>query len=520
MARQPTRKRVASAGDPGQVLKVLFLDEGGEPVGEWASQQLPEDSFAGHHVTGVQNPPYSLEQLVYLAETHPVHSAALEQKTSDVIGKGWQWQGREGNEGSDDEREALSDWFDELAPDDQDVREVLYSAWLDVETTGWGLTEVSRDPSGVVRKLYPVPSHTVRAHKDGFRLVQIRQEKKVWFRRWGAPLGSDGEPVEVDAKTGSTRAVRQPANELLVIKRPSRRSTWYGIPGYVSAIGWITLSLAARDDNLYMFSNKREPRWAIILSNLADTDGTLQPELERAFKVDMQQPHRNLMIPISGNGKIDFQRLSVDRMDGNFDKLSDRADRAIMVAHRVPGERLANSQVGPLGGNATFEASRIYKEGVVAPGQEVLQARLNRFIDVEYDRARRGEDNPEPVPFLLVMDDLDVASDREELNQASIAFHNDLITLREARARVKLGPLPGADGEESPYNDLLYTEIPGTSATSTLAPTGSGAVTQAREENEELQTQTRALLLAAQATHESLAALSEQVRDDLTATPD
>ena len=209
-AQQPPRERVVKAikesherdPDKGRVMKVLFLDDKGESVGEYASTQLVDDPFETANISGLQEPPYNLSQLAYLAETHPVHSAALEQKTADTIGKGWEWVANDDSEPDEQSLDSLEEWFNSLAPAEQDMKEILSAAWLDYETLGWGLLELARDSSGVLRKVYHVPGHTVRAHKDGFRLCQIRNERKVWFRRWGSPE-QDGKEVQVDAKTGS-----------------------------------------------------------------------------------------------------------------------------------------------------------------------------------------------------------------------------------------------------------------------------------------------------------------------------
>ena len=467
------------SGDLGRVLKVLYLDEKGETVGEWRSRQLPEAQWSGQNVAGLQQPPLSLEQLVYLAESHPVHSAALEQKAADICGKGWEWvESGDAEDVTDDSKKEVEDWFQGLAPDDEDMQEIIHSAWLDVETVGWGLFELARDPQGIVKRVYHVPGHTVRAHRDGFRLCQMRENRKVWFRRWGA-TDIAGRRVDVDATSGSLRVIHDQANDMFVIKRKSRRSTWYGIPGYVSAIGWITLALAARDDNLYFFSNRREPRWAIVITGIQDNPD-LENDLRRAFTVDLRQPYRNVLIPITGpTGKVEFQKMTDNRMEGSFDKLSDRADKAIVIAHRVPADRIANSAVGPLGGNSADAVNRIYKEGVVAPGQELLNVRLNRFISVEYGKALAGDSTEPPIiPFTLQLDDLDIETDREELDLTIAAWKSDLIIMREARRRVKLDPLmqrativdpvsgqatpdPEAEEVESPYNDMLYTELPG-----------------------------------------------------------
>lgn len=464
----------APEGEEGRVLKVLLLDDQGEPVGEWHSNQIPEDPFQG--MAGIQEPPFSMEQLVFLAEMHPVHASALDQKTADIMGKGWEWEPPEiKEEGTEEEakpdeaaRDDISNWFDSLADDDTSMEEIVAAAVLDKHTVGWGLIELARGLDGKIHKAYHVPAHTVRAHRDGVRLVQIRDNRKIWFQRWGVS-DAMGEKIQVDAKTGSKTKITTPANELFVIKGTSRRSTWYGIPTYISAIGWITLSLAARDDNLQFFHNRREPRWAIILTGLQD-DPDIEADLRRAFTVDLANPHRNILVPISGQGKVEFQKLSELQKDGSFDKLDERAGKHIMIAHRVPAERLANSQVGPLGGNATFAASRIYKEGVIAPEQEMLARRLNKLIEVEYQIATGNT-----AEWSLVMDDLDVQSDQEEVDLAVAKFKNNMCNLREAREMLKMGPLMDEDGEESIYNDYLFCELPtsaggGGGETDPLAP--------------------------------------------------
>lgn len=546
------------AAGGGRVLRVMYLDEQGEAVGEWHSKQLPENPFQGQ-MQGLQEPPYRLEQLVFLAEQHPVHSAALEQKTADICGKGWEWSPLEDDQEPPPEaKQEIAAWFEGLSPDDVDMRELISAVWNDVETTGWGTIEAVRsgDANTEVKRLYHVPAHTVRAHRNGFALCQIRDQRKVWFKRWGATTVSGGE-VQVDAKTGSLTRVNDVASEILVIKKPSRRSSWYGIPGYISAIGWITLALAARDDNLFLFQNRREPRWAIVLTNLAD-DPLLQEDLRRAFQVDLKQPHRNILVPITGPGKIEFQKLSADiKQDGSFDILSSRADKAILVAHRVPAERLANSEVGPLGGNRTDAASRVYKEGVVTAGQEILDSRLNNFIRVEFELATSSK----PV-FALKMDDLDIETDREELDLTVIAFHGDLITLGEARHRLKMEPLkkvvhaapeqtdpvtglaiPGTggitetnpetgalyeEGDEidSPYNDMLFSELPGTSAATGnvgTPPVGAGGLLHNARGNEDeigraqaldtLQEDVRVLLRSSRETVEALDELTKAARE-------
>jgi PBSX family phage portal protein len=543
----------------GKLLKVLYLDDSGESVGEWASTQLPEDpwSAGGHSDKALIEPPFPMPQLVFLAEMHPVHSSALEQKAADVTGKGWVWEADDPDTANQDARDEMETWWQSLAPDEIDMRELIAQTWLDVETVGWGLIECARDPQGVIRKLYPVTAHTVKAHKNGFALCQARDSRKVWFRRWGA-ADNAGARVDVDAQSGSIKNVREKANDLFVIKKPSRRSTWYGIPGYVSAIGWITLALAARDDNLYFFSNRREPRWAIILTGMSE-DTEIEEDLRRAFTVDLKQPYRNIMVPVSGkDAKVTFEKLSETAKDGSFAQLADRCDRQIMIAHRVPAERLANSTVGALGGNIAQEANAVYKEGLVEPSQEILNARLRRFIHVEWakkqgiDPKAEAADRPE---WLIAMQALDDRSEREDLDQAVIAFHGDIITLREARRKINLGPLmqpkkvtqldengqpvldpvtgapvmtvPSQDSPvyapdgnevvpelvESEHNDKLFTELPGAASQAGQAgavPSGTGGLLPRASKAAALEGEVYELLRQSRETHSRLTEMADE----------
>lgn len=367
----------------------------------------------------------------------------------------------------------------------------------------------------------------------------------------------NGQRVEVNSKNGSIKNVpdAMKANDLFIIKRPSRRSSWYGIPGYVSAIGWITLALAARDDNLYFFANRREPRWAIVLTGMSD-DTEIEEDLRHAFTVDLRQPYRNILVPVAGkDAKVDFQKLSDTTKDGSFGNLSDRCDKQIMIAHRVPGERLANTTVGALGANIAMEANKVYKEGVVEEGQEVLNARLRRFVRTEYAIETGTPLKPgQKSPWLITMVALDDRSEREDLDQAVIAFHGNMTVLREARGKIGLGPLMqpkkvpqynsdgtpvldpmgqpvmavpsegnpvyDADGQlvepemvESEYNDKLFTELPGAAQQAGqpgAVPTGTGGLMpETRKTRRNLEAEVYELLRQSRETQERLSELAD-----------
>lgn len=440
---------------PGRVTKVITVDEQGSPQSEY-SQQIPDDPFGkSYRHQGIQEPPHNLENLMVLAEQHPTHSAILEQKAADIVGTGWEWHALDKDKQDRDtaEKDKLEAWFAGLADNgetDDTTHEILLAAWDDVETFGQGFIELSRDTNGKLRYWYRAPAHTFRFATDGIRILQKRGNKQKWFKRWipgdeRVVHPSKGQILDTAKELDKGE---KPGNELIVLRRQSRRSTWYGAPKYISATGWIALSLAARDDNIAFFSNHREPRWAIILENVEDDPG-LEDMIAEAFRKQLKEPHRNIIIPIEGAGKITFQKLGTDSREGSWEKMQDAIDARILLAHRMPGERVGMVRSGPLGGNAVTAATGVYKEGFVKTSQEILTSRINKFIEVESEI-----DKPKwkwnPV-------ELDLSEEGAKEESAVRTFQGGLTFLNEGREEIGEEPLE----DDDPRGKKFYFELTG-----------------------------------------------------------
>jgi PBSX family phage portal protein len=465
----------AKGRELGKVTKVLLFDAEGNKVGETRapSTQIPADPFTSMYSHGLVKPPFDLERLVFLAESHPTHGSAIEQKASDVIGVGWEWEkisddapepllpgaaapGAPGEPAAPDDaeaqREELEDWFDGLAGDDLTMAELLYQVELDFETTANGYIEVARLSTGVVDALYHMPAHTARWHASGKKLAQERGGKFVWFQKWGA-TGDDGEPLDgfTDRTRGyNTTDAEKAANELLVFRKTSRRSSWYGVPTWISAVGWITLAISARDYNIMFFENSREARWAIILENI-DDDPDILENLEQAIRLSLREPHRNIIIPIIGDGKVTFQKLSQDGTDLSFEKLDQKCDDKILVAHRMPGDRVGLSKTGPLGGSAAGVTNTVYVEGCVTPAQEILASRINRFIEVEFALHKGVDPKDLGLRWRWTPKAVDLSEEAADLNAAVTGFARGVLTLNEARVKMGAEALPDGDERGKKY---------------------------------------------------------------------
>ena len=436
----------------GRVMKVFGFSP--NALSSEDSKQLTEDPFT-YDSNGLVEPPFSLERLVMLAESHPTHSASLEQKALDVIGNGLNWSPIDDEEEADvKERTALADWWMDLA-DGFEMVEVLYSTVLDFETLAWAFLEITRKTTGEVAKIHPVPAHTIRSHRDGVRFCQQRGGKTVWFKRWGVLndyLAESGDPVPPDFPD-RTRL----ANELLVFRRPSRRSTWYGIPSYISAVGHIALAVSSRDYNILFFNNAREPRHVFTLEGLEEDIIPHLTEIIDEMKEGLKDPHRNLIIPLTGNAKLQIQSLGKMMNDAHFQKLSESSDQEILMSHRMPPDRIGHPSRGPLGGSAALITNRIYKDGVVSKTQAVFEHRLRRFVETEYPPLRSKLKMPKydvGSPYVYVvprgdyklnwkpdLDELDISDEHLDVSTVMALIKDDAITINEGRSKLKMKPL-------------------------------------------------------------------------------
>lgn len=422
----------------GRIIKAVFLNNLGKKVGEddVKSKQI-QDPFSGISAYGqtIMLPPLNMDQLVSLAEAHPIHAASIEQKVNDIVASGLQLSPKSDKETDETEQTAIEDWFGSLF-EDYTALEVLQAIWNDYETVGWGAMEIARDVTGIVRKCYHVPGHTLRAHRENILFAQMRHGKVVWFKKWNTEgiyyLNSGRRAAEETEVAMASRA-----NEILIFKKPSRRSTWYGIPVYVSGIGHIAMAIAARDFNVKFFDNYREPRHLIVISGLEQDVDEAASDIEAIWQEQLRDsPHKNVVLPISGDATVVIEKLGLPINDMHFSRLMEQMDSEVLVAHRMPPDRLGISMRGFLGGSVAKVVNAIYKDGVVSKGQNILEDRLQRFIDIEFPKSQGKDHTKTTLKYLVDFEDLDITDEGEDTGIAINLAQSNIITLNQARARL------------------------------------------------------------------------------------
>lgn len=440
------------------------------------SKQLPADPFSRLYTEqGLVRPPYQLERLLELKEAHAIHAACIEQKSVDIAGLGWHWAPRPGVEQpSAEQRERLEAFLEACNPD-LTFHELLQSAWQDWETLGWCALEVVSDQRGRPVQLYHVPAHTLRAHGDQVRFAQIRQEQLRWFKRRGAEGDfhlETGEPRE-----GLAEAQR--AGELIVIRRPGSRSSYYGIPPYVSALGSITGSLAVRDYNIRWFSERTIPD-ALLVVEGADVSPQVQAELRSFFSQDVKgQSHKLCILPVPGSAgggevRVRLERLMAEVKDASFRFYRHDNALEICIAHCVPPYRIGWPLLGGLGGATARETTEIYKRSVVEPGQLILEHRLNQQLFRGFFGAAT-----EPA-WTWRLADLDLGDQQAQLDYALKAVERGIFTPNQARAHLGHPPYAGGDVYYLPTTLTAVAEE-GAPLAKAQAPVGAGEATGPRD---------------------------------------
>lgn len=422
-----------------------------------ASQQLPEDPFrytteAGQG--GLVTPPYDLDQLAAALESNTLHYRAVKQKASDVLGRGITLRGREmaGSATPAADQEQRWHTFVETVESDERtddaLKERLVFAHEDFESVGWGIVEVSRAGDATPDGLWHVPAHTVRAHVDGRRFAQLRNGKLTWFKRFGL----EGT---VDQRSGawSDRTVRGDfvANELIVLRNYTPRSSYYGLPDHIAALPALAGWRAQAEFNVKFFDRHAVPAMAVVVEG-ADITPELEELITEHFRKIKGDPHRTLIIPIPGAAgdeasapKLRFEKLAVEVKDASFRMYKQDNALEICIAHGIPPYRVGWPIMGSLGGATAEEMTQIYLDGIVQPRQETWEQRLNRAL--------LGAKGLQISDWELKANELDTRNELRDLEKARALYELDITTPNDSRRFF------GYDASEGEFANLTRSEL-------------------------------------------------------------
>jgi len=320
-------------------------------------------------------PPYSPDSFLLLYESNSIFWRCVNQLAIDVAGLGWKLQIREGKKENETELEKIKGLLDTPNPEDS-FRTILKQLLVDWGSIGWFGLEVVRNNKGEIAEIYHVPAHTLRVHTSKEKFCQTRNNKKVWFKKFGLDKNFSSKDGKEGKFTLDTRA-----NELIYYKNFYPKSDYYGVPNIISAVGDVIGLIGLRDYNLAFFENYGMPSAIIILEGEWDegSDKEIMEFLNTEFK-GTGNAHRTLVVSQPEHCKFTYIPLGTEVKEASF-RLYEQVRRDdILIAYSMPPERIGIRVVGKLGGNVAEEATQIYVQSVVEPLQTDIEEIINQKL--------------------------------------------------------------------------------------------------------------------------------------------
>jgi len=344
---------------------------------------------------GLIDPPYPPTTFLVLLESNSIFARCVKQIAIDTAGLGWSLQLKEDKKENKEELGRIQTFLDH-PNSDYSFRAILKELLIDFGSIGWFTLEVIRDKKGDgVAEVYHVPAYTIKVHREKNKYCQIRNTKKVWFKKFGYEqdiASTDGKETSHSAGNAADKA-----NEMIFHKNYYPRSDHYGVPDVLPAIGDVIGAISQRDYNLAFFQNYGIP--AAIITLEGEWDDGVASKIKKFVNTEIrgtENAYKTLVVQQPEGVKFTYKPLTGENpKEGSFKLYEQERRNNIMVAYSMPPERIGVRVIGKLGGNVAAEATKIYVQSVIEPLQldmeeivnnKLLQSEIYRFKfnDIDY----------------------------------------------------------------------------------------------------------------------------------------
>lgn len=370
--------------DDGEVVSNSYMDN--YLIKSRDTKQIPSDKFEGHYgERGIVEPIYNLEALAELLEMNAFHYRAVKTKARDVAGLGWYLEPLEAVDNPSEQEKEKAEYFLNNPNPRLTLSEVNDRMMVDFEATGNGYLEIIRDGEDIT-SIEHIPSHTMRIHEDMDRFIQVRGNRKVWFKRF--ELDEDVDVYTGDYHEAGSLSDERKANEVLHIKNYTSRSDYYGVPDIMASLGAVLGERERQEYNISFFDNHAIPAYAVTVSG-AELDEETENQIKKFFQNDVKKNNHSTLVLTAKKPEGDysedpvefkFEALSTDTKEASFRMFRQDNRDEILSAHGVPPYRAGVTVEGQLGGSSAGESTEIYKQSIILPKQEMLENRINRFL--------------------------------------------------------------------------------------------------------------------------------------------
>lgn len=422
-------------------LSVLKAAEKKKPT----SKQLKSEQ-AWMEEQGLIPLPFEAASLLTLKDSCSYFDSCIKQIAKDVVGQGYKIVLREGKKESPQERKRIEEFIETSSGErNETFMDTLERGLIDWGTIGWWGWEASRDDKDLVNGMWHVPAQTIRVHKSHEKYCQIRNDKKVWFKRFGLDYdidSKDGKKIEEEkdseAPVMGEAEKFEPANELIYYRNYYPQSDYYGAPNIFPGVGAIIGMIGARDYNLSFFENYGIPAALVILKGKwsKDTGKQIADFLDVEIK-GSDNAHKSMIIHPHKDSVIEYIKLGVEVKEGSFKLYLKMLRDEVLVCYKMPPYRIGIAETGSLGGSTADVSTRIYADSVVKPLEQVIERLVTNDIFVNGLKC---------VNYKFELEELDLRDLEADVKRYQILFSIGMMTPNQGLE--SLGGKPYPEGNQ------------------------------------------------------------------------
>lgn len=339
------------------------------------SNEMSKDELTyGSEIIEPVYDPFLLEKLREMSGTH---DSCITVKCEDAIFSGKKFIS-ESNDIPEEIRRLL---------DDFDFDEELEGFLEDYETFGYAGFEYLRDEQLNFVGINHISSLYLRMCRDKERVVQKIGSKEVYFKLYNPSdnrfLNKDSGLWDYDINSETL------ANDIVWFNKKSSESKVYGKPKYLSELSAIITDEAIIDYQKGYFKSHGVPNYIITITGNLESDDEeytaddFEADLEREFSEISNEPGTALCVVIpseENNVNVNVHKIGEEKKEGSFLDLSKKVTDRIYRVHRVPKERLGDSDSSGIASNRTESLLKNYSKSTVAIIQRRIANLVNKVI--------------------------------------------------------------------------------------------------------------------------------------------
>lgn len=339
------------------------------------SNEMSKDELT--YGTEIIEPVYDPFLLEKLREMSGTHDSCITVKAEDAI-----FSGKKFISESNDIPEQIRNLLDDF-----DFDEELESFLEDYETFGYAGLEFLRDDQMNFVGINHISSLYLRMCRDKERVVQKIGSKEIYFKLYNPKdnryLNKDSGLWDYDINSETI------ANDIVWFNKKSSESKVYGKPRYLSELSAIITDEAIIDYQKGYFKSHGVPNYIItITGNLESEDeeytaDDFEADLEKEFRDVSNEPGTALCVVIpsdENNVNVNVHKIGEEKKEGSFLDLSRKVTDRIYRVHRVPKERLGDSDSTGIASNRTESLLKNYSKSTVAIIQRRIANLVNKVI--------------------------------------------------------------------------------------------------------------------------------------------